>query len=115
MPVASNIFNAAILAPLVVVLGALSLSTLQRSFEWISSIASNPQKGYLRKMRPYAKNLDVIIDRIMGGNKITVTTTHILLMAIAILLMCLLLEGSEKPKRVVVVDKKKDGKAPKSD
>jgi hypothetical protein len=42
-----------------------------------------------------------------AGNKITITTTHILLMAIAILLVTLLLENSEKPKRMVVVDKKK--------
>jgi hypothetical protein len=24
-------------------------------------------RGYLKQMRPYAKNLDVIIDRILGG------------------------------------------------
>lgn len=41
------------------------------------------------------------------GNKFTVTPTNVLLMGVCILLLCLLLEGTEKPKRVVVVDKKK--------
>lgn len=44
MAVASNIFTGAILAPLVTVLAAVSLSALQRSFDWIAAIANNPQK-----------------------------------------------------------------------
>jgi hypothetical protein len=44
MAVVSNMFTGAILAPLVAVLGAISLATLQRSIEWVSSIAKNPQK-----------------------------------------------------------------------
>lgn len=44
MVVASNIFNGALLAPLVAILGAISLATLQRSMEWITSIAKTPQK-----------------------------------------------------------------------
>lgn len=43
------------------------------------------------------------------GNKFTITTTHILLMAVVILLLTMLLEAGEKPKRMVVVDKKKTG------
>jgi hypothetical protein len=44
MPVASNLFSAALIAPIVAVLGAISLATLQRSLEWVSAIAKNPQK-----------------------------------------------------------------------
>ncbi len=44
MPVASNIFSGAILAPLVAVLSAISLAALQRSFDWVAAIAKNPQK-----------------------------------------------------------------------
>mmetsp|Transcript_7016 Transcript_7016/g.11739 ORF Transcript_7016/g.11739 Transcript_7016/m.11739 type:complete len:116 (-) Transcript_7016:138-485(-) len=115
MPVANNVFAAALLAPLITVLGAISLATLQRTFEWITAIAENPQKGYLRQIRPYCKSLDTIIERIMGGNKFTVSTTHILLMAIVICLLCLLLESADKPKRMVVVDKKKSSKVDKDD
>jgi hypothetical protein len=38
------LFASALLAPLVTVLGAVSLATLQRSIEWVSFIANNPQK-----------------------------------------------------------------------
>lgn len=59
-------------------------------------------------MKPLFKNLDTVIDRVLGGNKFTVNATNILLMAILIALICLLLEGAEKPaKRVVVVENKK--------
>jgi len=44
MPAISNIFSGAILAPIVAVLGAISLSALQRSIEWISFVAKSPQK-----------------------------------------------------------------------
>jgi hypothetical protein len=67
MPVANNIFAAALLAPLVAILGAISLATLQRSLEWVTSIAQNPQKGYLRQLRPYMKSVDTIIERIFAG------------------------------------------------
>jgi hypothetical protein len=67
MPVASNIFSAALLAPLVTILGAISLSALQRTLEWVTSIAQNPQKGWLRTLRPYMKNLDIIIERVFAG------------------------------------------------
>jgi hypothetical protein len=59
-------------------------------------------------LKPLFKNLDTIIDRVLGGNKFTVNATNILLMAILIALICSLLENAEKPaKRVVVVENKK--------
>lgn len=44
MPVVSNLFTGAILSPLLTMLAAVSLATLQRSLDWISHIAKNPQK-----------------------------------------------------------------------
>jgi len=106
MPVFTNVLASAMLAPLVTILSGLSLSSLQRGLEWISAIAKNPQKGYLRQLRPYAKSLDTIIDRILSGSKFTVSTTNILLMSIAILLLCLIFENAEKPKKVIAVDRR---------
>ena len=106
MPIANNILNAAILAPLVFLLSAVSLASVQRGFEWVAMIAKTPQKaGYLKDMRPYIKHLDTIIERIFGGNKFNITTTNVLLMTIAVLLLALLMEGGEKPKTVRVVTK----------
>eukprot|EP01038_Epipyxis_sp_PR26KG_P008734 gene8734-11800_t len=107
MPVANNLLTSVILTPFITVLSALSLATLQRGLEWISSIAKTPQKGFLRQIKPYMKSLDVIIERIFGGNKFTVNTTNILLMTVAVLLFCLLLENNEKPKNFKIVEKKK--------
>ena len=45
------------------------------------------------------------------GNKFTITTTHILLMAVCIVLVALVLETSEKPKRMVVQQTKKTEKS----
>jgi hypothetical protein len=44
MPVANNIFTAAIIAPFITLLSAMVLATVQRAFDWISAIAKNPQK-----------------------------------------------------------------------
>jgi hypothetical protein len=44
MAIASNLMNAVIMAPFVVILSAVSLATLQRSMEWVAMIANNPQK-----------------------------------------------------------------------
>jgi hypothetical protein len=44
MPVANNIFTSAILAPLITILSAISLASLQRAIEWVTSIATTPQK-----------------------------------------------------------------------
>lgn len=98
--------TAGILAPLVAVLSGVSLSMLQRTLEWINVIATTPQKGFVRKLKPFVKKLDEILERVFAGGKFTVNATNILLMGILIALICLLLEGAEKPKRVVVVDKK---------
>ena len=64
-------------------------------------------RGFIRDIKPYVKQLDSILDKILGGNKFTPTPTNILLMAVVILLLTLLLESNEKPKRVMVVDKPK--------
>jgi hypothetical protein len=106
MPVANNLLTAGILAPLVAVLSGVSLSMLQRTIEWINVIATTPQKGFVRKLKPFVKKVDEILERVFAGGKFTVNATNILLMGILIALICLLLEGAEKPKRVVVVDKK---------
>lgn len=58
--------------------------------------------------------MDVILERILGGQKFAVNATTILLMTIAVLLLVLILEGSGKPKNVKIVkaaegnDKKHD-------
>ena len=103
--VAENIMKSALLAPLVTVMAALSLSALQRSIQWVASIAHTPQAGYLRKMKPFIKKLDLIIVRIMGENKFEVTTTEILLMAIVLCLLVVVFENADRP--VVTVTKKK--------
>jgi hypothetical protein len=103
--VAENIMKSALLAPLVTMMSALSLSALQRSIEWVSSIARTPQVGYLRKIKPYIKKLDLVIVRIMGENKFEITTTEILLMAIVIVGLVNVFENADRP--VVTVTKKK--------
>ena len=143
MPIANNILTGGILAPFITILAGVSLATLQRSIEWISSIAKTPQKyvqtiqitpfslltlvndtidvtlisatyhifdyrGYLRQIKPFIKNVDSVLERVLAGSKFTVTATNVLLMGIMIILICLILEGAEKPpKRVVVVENKK--------
>lgn len=108
MPIASNLLTSVILAPVVTVLSALSLATVQRAMDWISSIAKTPQKGTLRQIKPFIKNVNMVMERIFKDNKFEPTATNILLTAIIILLLCSLLEGAEKPKKVVVVDKKRN-------
>lgn len=44
MPVFTNTLVSAMLAPLVAILSAVSLSSLQRGIEWIAAIAKTPQK-----------------------------------------------------------------------
>ena len=59
-------------------------------------------------MKPFFKNVDTVLERVFAGSKFTVSATNILLMGILIVLICLILEGAEKPpKRVVVVENKK--------
>jgi hypothetical protein len=53
MAIASNLMNAVIMAPFVVILSAVSLATLQRSMEWVAMIANNPQK--------YAVHYDIVM------------------------------------------------------
>jgi len=114
MPLANNILTSAILAPLVTILSAISLVSLQRATEWVKSIATTPQKGHFRTIKPYMKQFDALLDRLLAGNKFDVTTTDLLLMAIVVLLLCLLFETSEarneKPKIMrPVASKKKAG------
>lgn len=103
MSVASNVMTSVILAPLVTLLAGLSLSVLQRGFEWVSSIAKTPQKGLMRQIKPFVKRVDEFLDRLLGGNKFTVNATNMLLMAIVVLLLAHLLtlmENKPTKKRV---------------
>jgi hypothetical protein len=37
--------------------------------EWISSIAKgNNLKGWMKDVKPYAKNIDLFLERVMGGH-----------------------------------------------
>jgi hypothetical protein len=64
-------------------------------------------RDLLKTLRPYFKNVNVFLERVMGGKQFTVSSTTILLMAVAILLICLLLENAAKPKTVKLVSNDK--------
>jgi hypothetical protein len=49
----------------------------------------------LKDIRPYVQQFEKVLDRILGGNKFTVTSTNILLMAIVILLITLIMTKQE--------------------
>jgi hypothetical protein len=60
--------TAVMVAPVVCILSALSLTVWQRSLEWVTSLAKNPSpQGFFKTIKPYMKQLDGILDRIMGG------------------------------------------------
>lgn len=66
-----NMVTSAVLAPFAILLSALSLSSLQRGLEWISSISKgNNVKGWMRDLKPYVKNVETILERITGGTSI---------------------------------------------
>jgi hypothetical protein len=44
MPVSTNIFAAAVMAPFITVMSAVVLATLQRAIDWVAFIAKTPQK-----------------------------------------------------------------------
>lgn len=112
MSVASNVMTGVILAPLVTLLSGLSLSVLQRGFEWVSSIAKTPQKGFMRQIKPFMKRLDEFFDRLLGGNKFTVNATNMLLMAIVVLLLAHLLTLMEnKPTKKRTTSQSQSNKA----
>eukprot|EP01041_Mallomonas_annulata_P001526 gene1526-2941_t len=92
---ASHILSSVVLAPFITLLSAVSLATLQRALEWVSGTAKTPQKGLLRQLKPIIKNIDTIFERILGGTKITVNTTNILLMAIVVSILVLVLTMRE--------------------
>ena len=114
MPAASNVMTSIILAPLVTLMSCLSLVSLQRGVDWVQSISHTPQKGTLRKIKPYVKKIDEILERVLGGVKFEVTTTDILLMAVVVLLIALLLEHNEKP-QVQYVERRKVSETKKSE
>lgn len=99
MSAASNLLSSVILAPAVTLLAGLALSVVQRGFEWVSTIAKTPQKGALRQIKPYVKQLDAFLERLLGGNKFTVNTTNMLLMAIVIVLIAILLATGENKEK----------------
>ncbi len=49
----------------------------------------------MKDIRPYVQQFEKVLDRILGGNKFTVTSTNILLMAIVILLITLIMTKQE--------------------
>ena len=103
-----NVMSAILLAPLLVISSAIPLALVQRGLEWVTFIAKTPQKGYLKEARPYVQQLDKILERILGGNKFTVTATNILLMALVVLLLTLILTKSQET--VVKIQSKKEQK-----
>ena len=94
--VVSNIMSSILMAPIVTIMAAIPLAMIQRGMEWISFIASNPQKGTLKTIRPYVKHFEKMLDRSLGGNKFTVTSTNILLMGIIVLLLTLIMTKSQE-------------------
>jgi hypothetical protein len=87
----------------VCVASALSLSALQRSIEWVASIAKTPQTGMLKDARPLFKKLNIFFERIFAGNKFEITSTEILLMAIVILMICLVIDTSDRSDEKITV------------
>mmetsp|Transcript_21401 Transcript_21401/g.21525 ORF Transcript_21401/g.21525 Transcript_21401/m.21525 type:complete len:114 (+) Transcript_21401:121-462(+) len=87
----SNILTSMIMAPFLTVMSAISLATLQRALDWVTTTSKTPQKGFLRQIKPFLKNIDAFFERIMAGNKITVNTTNILLMTIVVAILVLVL------------------------
>ena len=49
--------------------------------------------GTIRKIKPYVKQVNAFFERILEGNRFTINSTDIVLMAIAILLLCLVFES----------------------
>ena len=95
MPVASSIMSSVLMAPGVTLISCLSLVSLQRGIEWVQSIAHTPQKGLKRQIKPYIKQIDQVLERVLNGVKFEFTTTDVLLMAIVVLLIAVLLEFGE--------------------
>lgn len=91
--VGSNFLSSIILAPFVLIMSAVSLSTLQRGLDWITRVATTPQSGTIRKIKPYVKQVNAFFERILEGNRFTINSTDVVLMAIAILLLCLVFES----------------------
>lgn len=83
------------MAPGVTLISCLSLVSLQRGIEWVQSIAHTPQKGLKRQIKPYIKQIDQVLERVLNGVKFEFTTTDVLLMAIVVLLIAVLLEFGE--------------------
>ena len=49
--------------------------------------------GTLRKIKPYVKRVNAFFQRIFEDNRFTINSTDVVLMAIAILLLCLVFES----------------------
>lgn len=96
MPGVTSVMTSVLLAPLVVLMSSLSLVSLQRGVEWVQNISTTPQKGTLKTIKPYVKQLNVLLERILGNLKFEVTTTGILLMAIVVLLIASLIDANER-------------------
>jgi len=67
MSVASNVMTGVVAAPFLTILSALSLAALQRAIEWVHLLATTPQRGLARQLKPVVKRIDSIIERIFAG------------------------------------------------
>ena len=78
---------------------------MQRSIQWVASIAHTGQKGYLKQLKPFIKKIDLLFERIFAGNKFEITSTEVLLMSIVIMLIVVAMEiayAAQNPKPIVV-------------
>lgn len=81
---------------------------LLTGMEWITYISKSPQKGHLKTIKPYIQHVDKFLERILGGNKFTITSTNILLMGIIVLLLTLIMTKSQET--VVKIKNKEEKK-----
>lgn len=116
MSAISSIVSAALFAPFVSILSAVILSAMQRGTEYITLIATQPQKGHLRTLRPYFKNVNMFLERLLPSENVNakgpdmkVTLLTVLLMTLIICVIALIFEQAPKTDNKVykVVSNKK--------
>lgn len=115
MVVISNVLAAVLTAPFLFLLSALSLNSVQRLTDWISSLAKGTgYTGYMKAIRPYARTVNQFLSRILHKDQITVSTENILLMSIVVAILALMLTVSELHSENVKNAKKEAKEAKKS-
>ena len=96
MPLGNSGLTAIVLAPMCTFLSAISLVLIQRATDFVKLVATTPQRGFYRQIKPFMKSLNTLIERTMGEEPFKINSTTILLMTIAVLLLVGLLEGAER-------------------